>query len=227
MISALSGSSNAAALLSMFSRQNNPAPQTEPARTANAPPVSRVLPPPGSGNGTSAQSIVAALLDALSGGAQSAGQTAASGAVTDGDGDSDGSAAATTGATGTSATGSLSDLLTKLVSAIDTNGDGQISADELQSAAQKLQSAGGNASTTATHHHHGGHRPDNDGDDGPSAAASSSAGGAQAASGAGDAAKSLYDALVNAVANEAPGATSVSIGSDVAQKFLSAIKVAA
>lgn len=71
------------------------------------------------------------------------------------------------------------------------------------------------------------HPPDTDGDRPGDAGAAVTVCGTQTTSSAGDAVQSLCDALGNAVANKAPDATSVSIGTDVAQKFVAASKIAA
>ena len=185
--------------------------------------------------------IIAGLLQALSGNASS-GTTDA--ATSDRDGDSDGSTAqsaattATTATTATSATaasgasGSLSDLLSKLVSAIDGNVYGPLSADALKAAARKLQTASDARTLTAgatgaAQPHYGRHSADNDGDRPGDAGAAATASGTQTTSSAGDAVQSLCNALGNAVANEAPDATSVSNDTDVAEQSVAASKIAA
>jgi hypothetical protein len=157
--------------------------------------------------------MFASILAALTG-------TGATGAKqgTDSDGDDDGSTATSTSTSTGAAQGGLADMLTKLVSALDTNGDGQLSAEELKAGAQALQGTGG-----AGHHH----RPDNDGDDaGPSAQAPEPASGS-AGSTAKDAAKSLYESLFYAVASAPTNAATATSSADVAQKFLSALQITA
>lgn len=217
MISALSGSSSAANLVSLFARQQSQTSSTTttPTRTAQSP-LANPLPISG-GQGFSAQALISSLLQALNGGGSNTAATSASESESGGDG------SGTAGAQAGSASNDLSALLSKLMNAMDTNGDGTVSQAEITAAAgtlaQSLESGGP-----------GGPHPrqDKDGDGATtSAAGTATETGTATGTAAGTPSRSLYQSVFEAMTAADGTANTASPGNDLARQVLASLQYAA
>ena len=186
MISALTGSSYAASLTSLFARQPNPAKDKlkDAVRVAKAP-LSPSTAPPAAGQGHSAQALLSAFLGALN--------LDGSGSTTNAT-----DAAANTSRQDSDTPDNLAKTMTQLMGAIDTNGDGTLSSDEVKSAADKMAAAFGQDGAASQ-------LP---GDPVPS----------------GVSAKSLYQTVFEAMAAENGNTYKATLNNDLAQKFMASLQ---
>ncbi len=183
MISAPGGCCNSASSLGLFARQPNQTntTSTDTTRVAQRPPGT---PQASGGQGYSAQALLSAILGALTG---------------DGTTTADEPGESTTQSTQSS--DDLSTMLTKLMGAIDTNGDGTLSSDEVKSATDKVSKAFG------------------DKDPAPGLATDSTASGAVPTS--------LYQSLFQSMAAENGTTYPATLNNNLTQKFMASLQAMA